>query len=66
MINNVYTVYELHSGEDCIGTEFHGLEPWIIRRALELLESTGKVSRQDKRQTCCLTHVGRYLSWRIS
>lgn len=43
MLNNVYTVYELHSGEDMVGTAFEGMEEWIIRRALRILEDNGKV-----------------------
>ncbi|ETW09739.1 hypothetical protein H310_00228 [Aphanomyces invadans] len=44
MINNVYTVYELHSGEETEGASFHGLEPWLLRKALEILELEAKAA----------------------
>lgn len=63
MINNVYTVHELHSGEETTGAStscpecvedssfmtnavyigFHGVEEWIIVKALDILEQSSKV-----------------------
>ncbi|CAK4609075.1 unnamed protein product, partial [Aphanomyces euteiches] len=42
MINNVYTLYELHSGEETKGASFYGMEPWLLRKALEVLEHEAK------------------------
>ncbi|KAG9413031.1 Vacuolar protein-sorting-associated protein 25 [Aphanomyces cochlioides] len=44
MINNVYTLYELHSGEETKGASFYGLEPWLLRKALEVLEHEAKAA----------------------
>jgi ESCRT-II complex subunit VPS25 len=41
-INNVCTLYELHSGEDINGMSFEGVDEDLLRRALVLLESRGK------------------------
>ena len=41
-INNVCTVYELHSGEDVDGMSFDGCDEELLRRALAILEDQGK------------------------
>ncbi|OQR85904.1 condensin complex subunit, partial [Thraustotheca clavata] len=43
MINNVYTIYELHAGEETQDSSFYGLENWLLRKALEILELEAKV-----------------------
>ncbi|XP_062574732.1 uncharacterized protein LOC134236571 isoform X4 [Saccostrea cucullata] len=40
--NSVCTLYELSEGEDSEGTEFHGLEKWLLLRALQSLQDQGK------------------------
>ena len=42
MTNTVCTLYELTNGEDTEGQEFHGMENWLLLRALKTLESEGK------------------------
>eukprot|EP00937_MAST-01D_sp_MAST-1D-sp2_P003046 g3046.t1 len=42
MIGNVYTVYELHSGDDTVGAPFYGIEAWVLLKALHTLEEEGK------------------------
>eukprot|EP00753_Platysulcus_tardus_P005423 PLAT13297.1.p1 GENE.PLAT13297.1~~PLAT13297.1.p1 ORF type:complete len:185 (+),score=79.27 PLAT13297.1:14-568(+) len=42
MVGSVYTVYELHSGEEYADAPFHGLEPDIMRAALDVLEERGQ------------------------
>ncbi|KAK3088740.1 hypothetical protein FSP39_023170, partial [Pinctada imbricata] len=42
MNNSVCTLYELSNGEDSDGEEFHGLEQWLLVRALRTLEIQGK------------------------
>ncbi|DAZ93926.1 TPA: hypothetical protein N0F65_008869 [Lagenidium giganteum] len=42
MIGNVFTVYELYAGEETQGSSIHGMEPWLLREALRVLESEGK------------------------
>jgi len=44
MIGNVYTLFELHSGEDAAGTKFHKMDPWLLRRAIVKLEEEGKAA----------------------
>ncbi|TFJ81742.1 hypothetical protein NSK_006991 [Nannochloropsis salina CCMP1776] len=45
MAGNVYTVYELRAGDEItVGADFHGTEPTIFRRALEILERQGKAA----------------------
>ncbi|CAB9508614.1 protein sorting-associated protein 25 [Seminavis robusta] len=44
MINNVCTVYELHSGEDVNGMSFQGADEELLRRALSILEDQGKAA----------------------
>lgn len=41
---NIYTLYELHSGGALAGTEFDGMDPGILMRALEVMERSGLVS----------------------
>ncbi|KAK7754455.1 hypothetical protein SLS62_003475 [Diatrype stigma] len=38
----VFTLYELTEGEDTRGTEFHGLDPEILQKALQVLVKRGK------------------------
>ncbi|TMW58218.1 hypothetical protein Poli38472_011806 [Pythium oligandrum] len=47
MIGNVYTVYELYAGEETLGTPVHGMEPWLLRESLKVLESEGKAAIID-------------------
>ncbi|KAF1313799.1 Vacuolar protein-sorting-associated protein 25, partial [Globisporangium splendens] len=44
MIGNVFTVYELYAGEETLGSSLHGMEPWLLREALKVLESEGKAA----------------------
>lgn len=41
-IGSVCTVYELHSGEDVNGLSFQGVDEELLRRALAILEDSGK------------------------
>lgn len=41
-INNICTLYELHSGEDVNGMSFQGADEDLLRRALSILEGQGK------------------------
>ncbi|KAI0391934.1 ESCRT-II complex, vps25 subunit [Xylariaceae sp. FL0594] len=47
----VLTLYELCEGEDTRGTEFHGLDPELLQRALQVLVKRGKaqIFGQDDR-----------------
>ncbi|KAI0459113.1 ESCRT-II complex subunit-domain-containing protein [Xylaria acuta] len=38
----VLTLYELSQGEDTIGTEFHGLDPELLQKALQVLVKRNK------------------------
>ena len=42
LYNTVCTLYELTNGDDSEGTEFHGLEKWLLLRAIKTLEQQGK------------------------
>ena len=42
MIGDVLTVYELHSGDSSVGTSFHGSDPTLVLRALDVLAAQGK------------------------
>ncbi|XP_062518764.1 vacuolar protein-sorting-associated protein 25-like [Corticium candelabrum] len=42
MTNTVCTLYELHSGDDTENEEFHGIELWLLNRALRVMEKQGK------------------------
>lgn len=45
MAGSIYTVYDLHSGDETTeGADFHGTDPTIFRRALEILEQQGKAA----------------------
>lgn len=45
MAGNVYTVYDLNSGDEITASaDFHGTDPTIFRRALEILEQQGKAA----------------------
>eukprot|EP01029_Cantina_marsupialis_P028810 TRINITY_DN778029_c0_g1_i1.p1 TRINITY_DN778029_c0_g1~~TRINITY_DN778029_c0_g1_i1.p1 ORF type:complete len:168 (+),score=26.63 TRINITY_DN778029_c0_g1_i1:36-539(+) len=39
---NVFTVYEIYSGDDTRDEEFYGLDPQIILKSLSVLEEQGK------------------------
>ncbi|KAI0436783.1 ESCRT-II complex subunit-domain-containing protein [Xylaria telfairii] len=38
----VLTLYELSQGEDTVGTEFHGLDPELLQKALQVLVKRNK------------------------
>ncbi|KAI1758182.1 ESCRT-II complex subunit-domain-containing protein [Xylaria castorea] len=38
----VLTLYELNQGEDTVGTEFHGLDPELLQKALQVLVKRNK------------------------
>ena len=42
MTNTVCTLFELINGDDTEGQEFHGLDNWLLLRALKTLELEGK------------------------
>lgn len=42
MTDTVCTLYELHSGDDTVKEEFHGIDINVLRKALQALESRGK------------------------
>jgi len=42
MVNTVCTLYELTNGDDTKSQDFHGIENWLLLRALKTLESSGK------------------------
>lgn len=43
MAGQVYTAFDLHSGDEVtVGADFHGTDPAIFRKALEILEAQGK------------------------
>jgi ESCRT-II complex subunit VPS25 len=44
ILGTVFTIYEIHSGEEYADSGFHGTDPWLVRRALQYLESINKVS----------------------
>ncbi|EQC29519.1 hypothetical protein SDRG_12768 [Saprolegnia diclina VS20] len=44
MLNNVYTLYELHAGDETEGASFYGIEMWLLRKALEVLEHEAKAA----------------------
>lgn len=43
ILGTVFTIYELHAGDDNHDSGFHGVDPITLRRALDLLEAAGKV-----------------------
>jgi len=42
MTDTVCTLYELHSGDDTVDQEFHGIDINVLRKALQALERRGK------------------------
>ncbi|GAA6091854.1 vacuolar protein-sorting-associated protein 25, partial [Tachysurus ichikawai] len=42
LVNSVFTLYELSNGDDTESEEFHGLEEWMLMRALQALQAEGK------------------------
>jgi ESCRT-II complex subunit VPS25 len=42
MLNTVCTLYELANGDDTVKEEFHGLDSWLLMRALKVLEQQKK------------------------
>ena len=44
MFGSVYTLYELHSGDVSLGTAFEGMDPWLLREAIGVLEGQGKAT----------------------
>lgn len=42
MTNTVCTLFELSNGDETEGEEFHGIEQWLLVRALKTLEADGK------------------------
>ena len=42
MTDTVCTLFELHSGEDTVGEEFHNIDINVLRKALQILERRGK------------------------
>lgn len=42
VIGTVFTVYEIHSGEDYQDSGFYGVDPVLLRRALSVLEANNK------------------------
>jgi ESCRT-II complex subunit VPS25 len=42
-IGKINTIYDLHSGDETDGEDFHGIEPGLLLKALDVLEEEGKV-----------------------
>ncbi|CAM9221326.1 unnamed protein product [Sphacelaria rigidula] len=42
MVGSVFTVYELHQGDDVLGTDFYGMDEGLFRKALAALEKQGR------------------------
>ncbi|CAM9497295.1 unnamed protein product [Discosporangium mesarthrocarpum] len=42
MVGSVFTVYELHQGDEVEETEFHGMDEDLFRKALIVLENRGR------------------------
>ena len=40
--SSVCTLYEIHSGEYSSETEFHNMEPWMLKKAILALAKQGK------------------------
>lgn len=49
MFGNIFTVAELRSDDSLVGAPFHGLEPTVIRKAIQVLETEGKVRKDHER-----------------
>ncbi len=43
LLDTVITMYDIHSGEDYADSAFARMDPLVIRKALEVLEASGKV-----------------------
>ncbi|CAM9420612.1 unnamed protein product [Hapterophycus canaliculatus] len=43
MVGGVFTVYELHQGDEVLGTDFFGMDEGLFRKALAVLENQGRV-----------------------
>jgi ESCRT-II complex subunit VPS25 len=43
LLDSVITMYDIHSGEDYVDSAFANMDPLVIRKALEVLEASGKV-----------------------
>lgn len=41
-LNNVFTVFELHSGDEYTDSGFHGTDPFLFVKSMEKLASEGK------------------------
>ncbi|XP_076441955.1 vacuolar protein-sorting-associated protein 25-like [Babylonia areolata] len=48
MNNTVCTFYELTDGDFSVDQEFHGMEKWLLVRALKTLEVAGKAAVMDE------------------
>jgi ESCRT-II complex subunit VPS25 len=44
MVGSIYTIFELHAGDELAGTEFLGMDGGLFRRALGLLQEQGKAT----------------------
>lgn len=42
MVGSVFTVYELHQGDEVSGTDFYGMDEGLFRKALATLEKQGR------------------------
>lgn len=42
MVGSVCTLFEITNGDDSVDQEFHGLDESVLRKALQLLEQSGK------------------------
>ncbi|ESO99815.1 hypothetical protein LOTGIDRAFT_226114 [Lottia gigantea] len=42
LLNTVCTMYEISNGDDSADTDFHGIESWLLLRALKSLQLEGK------------------------
>ena len=41
-LNTVFTVFELHSGEEHLDSGFHGTDPFLFLKSMERLADNGK------------------------
>lgn len=41
-LNTVFTIFELHSGEDHIDSGFHGTDPFLFSKSMDKLALDGK------------------------
>ena len=42
LVGYIVTIYEIHAGDDYVDSPFQGMDPVILRKALEVLEAGGK------------------------